>query len=232
VAKSFTIPALKLNMMKYKNPSATFFGSSGNEEIKPFYSKPLAITVKPLPDHPMKGNVSVGVFTLEENLAKKYVSLNQGVAFEMGIKGEGNISYIPEPRASKSEMIDVYPPNTQQTIQRSGGRVTGKKTFSYLLVPKERGDVQLGKTIFWVFFNTKTARYDTLKPTSVLRVVQGKKATAGSSARTEDSFYAWIEKADPSEISLRPKASTWLFWINIGLAAMGVLTIVLSFLRR
>lgn len=231
VAKSFTIPSLKLNMLKSKG-SASFFGAPAGEEIKPFYSKPVTITVKDLPDHPLKGNVSVGVYSIEEKLLKKRVNINEGVAFEMGIKGEGNISYIQSPLTTKSEMLDMYPPNTQQTIQRAGGRVTGQKTFSYLLVPKEKGNFQVRNAIFWVYFNSKLGQYDTLFPTSVIRVVEGKSASAGASAKAEDSFYAWIEKADPSEIDLVARKNNSLFWINIAMAVMAAITLVVSFLRR
>ncbi len=231
VAKSFTIPSLKLNMLKSKG-SASFFGAPAGEEIKPFYSKPVTITVKDLPDHPLKGNVSVGVYSIEEKLLKKRVNINEGVAFEMGIKGEGNISYIQSPLTTKSEMLDMYPPNTQQTIQRAGGRVTGQKTFSYLLVPKEKGNFQVRNAIYWVYFNSKSGQYDTLFPTSVIRVVEGKSASAGASAKAEDSFYAWIEKADPSEIDLVARKDNSLFWINITMAVMAAITLMVSFLRR
>jgi len=219
-------------MLKYKNTSSTFFGSKGNEEIRPFYSKPISITVKPLPDHPLKGNVSVGVYSLEESISKKVVNINQGVGFDMKIKGEGNISYIQAPTSTKSEMVDMYPPNTQQTIQRAGGRITGQKTFSYLLIPKERGDLSVKNSIFWVYFNVKTGRYDTLSPKSVIRVLEGNSASAGSSAKAEDSFYGWIEKADRSEINLNKKEDSWLLWFNIGMGVMAVITLFVSFIRR
>jgi BatD DUF11 like domain len=231
VAKSFTIPSLKLNMLKSKSP-ASFFGAPAGEEIKPFYSKPVTITVKDLPDHPLKGNVSVGVYSLEEKLMKNQVNLNEGVAFEMGIKGEGNISYIQPPITTKSEMLDMYPPNTQQTIQRAGGRVTGQKTFSYLMVPKEKGNFQIRNAVYWVYFNSKLGQYDTLFPASIIRVVKGKSASAGASAKAEDSFYAWIEKADPSEIDLMPRKDISLFWINLAMTIMAAITLVVSLIRR
>jgi len=218
-------------MLKAKG-SASFYGAQGGEEIKPFYSKPVTITVKDLPAHPLKGNVSVGVYSLEEKLLKNRVNINEGVAFEMGIKGEGNISYIQPPLTTKSEMLDMYPPNTQQTIQRAGGRVTGQKTFSYLMVPKEKGNFQVRNAIYWVYFNSKLGQYDTLFPTSVIRVVEGKSASAGVSAKAEDSFYAWIEKADPNEIDLVAKKNESLFWINIAMAVMAAITLVASFIRR
>lgn len=222
------IPALKLDMI---TQSGNFFGR-GKEEIKSFYSRPFRIMVKDLPDHPMKGKASVGVFNLQEKAAVNPVTVGQGTAFDFTIQGEGNISYIQEPEQLKSGLLDVYPPNSNQTIQRAGGRVTGSKSFSYLLLPKEQGRIPLGKTLFWVFFNTRTARYDTLRPHTVLSVKKGKNSSASSSARSEDSFYSLLEKVTTNPVSLSGKKSDNLLWYNIGITAMALASLLLMFWKR
>jgi hypothetical protein len=232
VAKSFTIPQLKLDVVTYKMGSANFFGANRKEEVKPFYSRPVNIKVKELPPHPMKGNVSVGQFAFEEKLGKKIVGLNQGIGFDLAIKGEGNISYIPEPQKTKSDLLDVYAPNTNQTIQRAGGRVTGSKMFSYLLIPKEIGYINLKKAFYWVYFNTKTASYDTLRPESGLRVVEGKSLNSKNAATSEDAFYSLIDGADNTLLSETKKDEKWLFWINISIGLMAAVTLVISFMKR
>lgn len=232
VARSFTIPSMKLNMVSYKvSGNSTFFGAQRKQEIKPFYSKELEIKVKDLPPHPMKGQVSVGRFSLSENLAKRKTAINQGVGFEMTIKGEGNITYILEPSVIKSELGDIYPPNTRQTIQRAGGRVTGEKVFSYLIVPKEQGSIHLRNSFLWVYFNTEKARYDTLRPAGDLFVVKGKAKNAGNSATSEDSFYSLIDRADHAILGERSKNKQLVLWVNIALGLMASVTLWLSFRR-
>ena len=230
VAKSFTIPALTLNMVKYNvGSAANFFGAPRKQEVKGFTSKPVSVEVKDLPPHPQKGKVSVGKFKLEEKVGASKVTINQGVAIDLLIKGEGNIAYIPEPAAVKNEFVDLYPPNTRQTIQRAGGRVTGEKTFSYLMVPKERGTVYLENIFNWVYFNTDLARYDTLRPNGTVAVMQGKELTARNSATSQNSFYSKIDQADRDEISEKPDKSKWLLWANISIGAMALVTLWLSF---
>jgi hypothetical protein len=128
--------------------------------------------------------------------------------------------------------MDIYPPNTQQNIQRAAGRVTGSKVFSYLLVPKEQGNAEIGKALFWVYFNVKTGQFDTLRPKTILNVVKGKAASAGSSARSEDSFYSLIDKVDQKEVSLEERKSKNLIWYNIAIAVMALVSIVLVFVKR
>ena len=224
------VPAMKMNMMALA--SNGFFGARGKEEIRPFSSKAFSIKVKDLPDHPMKGNTAVGSFVLEEKPAKTKVVINQGIGYDFTVKGEGNISYIQEPSALKSGLMDIYPPNTQQNIQRAAGRVTGSKVFSYLLVPKEQGNAEIGKALFWVYFNVKTGQFDTLRPKTILNVVKGKTASARNSARSEDSFYSLIDKVDHKEVSLEERKSKNLIWYNIAIAVMALISIVLVFVKR
>jgi hypothetical protein len=232
-AKSFTIPALKWDMLQYKaNANSSFFGANRKEEIKPFYSRAINIKVKELPPHPLKGNVSVGQFAMYSNIDRKEVGMNQGVAMDIGIKGEGNISYIPEPQKEKTEMLDVYPPNTRQSIQRAGGKVTGEKVFSYLLVPKEIGKMEVQKSFFWVYFNTRIGRYDTLRPDGIFQVLEGKKASTKSSVSSEDAFFSLIDKADKTLVGAEKEDPDFKFWINISLGFMAVMTLILSFWKR
>jgi hypothetical protein len=229
--KPISIPALTLNMARVR-PGAGFYGAVSKDDIKPFASRPVLVKVKDLPPHPLKGKVSVGEFTLQEKLASKEVGINQGLAVDLAMVGEGNISYIPEPSVNKTSILDIYPPNTSQNIRREAGKVRGQKVFSYLLVPREQGSFKLRDNLYWVYFNTKTARYDTLFPKGVFQVSKSQKKGAGVSAKTQDSFYSWIDKADPTEIDLNKKERKGLFWINIAMATMAGITLLLSLLRR
>jgi hypothetical protein len=129
-------------------------------------------------------------------------------------------------------MLDLYPPNTRQTIQRAGGRVTGGKTFSYLLVPKESGKVELRQVLNWVYFNTVKGRYDTLFPQASFLVMKGKESSAGSTARKQDSFYDLIDKADSTVMVLGVRRQEGLIWINSGIAAMALIALLLPLFRR
>lgn len=230
-AQDIQVPALGLKMSVLKGQGFAF-GARPEEELRTFESKPFVIRVKELPDHPLKGKVGIGRFTLAEKLGKPRVRINEGVPYELSVTGEGNISTIPDPLSPGSSMIDLYPPNTRQTIQRAGGRVTGSKTFSYLLVPKESGKVELRRVLNWVYFNTATGRYDTLSPQASFWVMKGKESGAGSSARKQDSFYDLIDKADSRLMVLGLRRREGLLWINSGVGAMAVIALLLPLFRR
>ncbi|MCU0382609.1 MAG: BatD family protein [Cyclobacteriaceae bacterium] len=192
-----TIPSLGLEMIKYKvakNPS--FFGNNRKEDYKTFFSKAKTITVKPLPAHPLKDKVAVGDYRLDEKLTPAQTTTGQSVAYEFNIYGEGNIAGLEKPVIPTTDSVDVYEPNIRQNISRDRGRVTGTKSFSYFLIPKEPGTIALHNYFSWVFFNPVTARYDTLKSNAKLYVT-GESMASGLPQETDaDDFYSATSTAN------------------------------------
>lgn len=232
-AQNFTIPKLKLDMVAYKpgsNPG--FFGAPARQEIKPFYSNPIEIKIKDLPPHPLKGKVSVGQFSMRGSTSKPDCGVNEGVGVDLAISGEGNISYIEEPLQIKNDLMDVYPPNTRQTVKRSMGRITGEKVFSYLMIPKEQGTFLLSNAFYWVYFNTKTSRYDTLRPENRILVKPASAAKGEPGAASSDAFFSILEKADNSPIGEHTSDDDQKFWWNLALAGAALSTLALSLIRR
>ncbi len=164
-------PQLGLKLIKYqeaKRPS--FFGRNTKEDYKTFYTKAKTVKVKDLPPHPLKDRVSVGDYKLVENINNTEISTGEGFNYQMSVKGEGNISGIANPVVAKDKNFEFYDPNVQTEIKRSSGKVIGEKTFDYFAVPKEPGSYVLGDYISWIFFNTRTEKYDTLKSEVALNV--------------------------------------------------------------
>ncbi|WP_460926183.1 BatD family protein [Spirosoma agri] len=189
---------------------------SAKPETIAFTSKPVTIAIRPLPAHPLRGRVPVGSFRLEEGLERQRVSVGQSVRYTFAVTGEGNIATLPAPETlSDTASIDVFPPKERHTVTNSGVDVTGNKTFTYFIVPHQNGVVSLANRFQWIYFNPKTARYDTLRPRLQMQV--GGKADAvavnstvqaslsGTTGETVpgtsmgDSLYAGIEAIDSTQ---------------------------------
>ena len=170
--ESIKFPKLELELIKYKiSKRPSFFGRNKVEDFENFYSKPLTVSVKNLPPHPLKENVSVGNFILKEKVNSSKLNTGENLTYEFEIIGEGNISAINEPKINIGE-IDFYPPNTQQTIRREKNKVYGSKKFSYYAIPNEPGEYELSKNIEWIYFDPKKDKYDTLR-TNINLIVTG-----------------------------------------------------------
>ncbi len=187
-------PSVPFKMIKYqvaKSPS--FFGRDRKEDFKTFYSKEKTVKVKPLPPHPLKESVAVGEFFLDEKMNKRTLETGGSFEYTFGIYGEGNISGITAPKIPSNKAIEFYPPDVSQDISRNNSRVTGSKKFTYYGLPNEPGEYNMGDYFSWVYFNPKTAKYDTLKSEVKFEVTGESKKNISISSVDLGSFYDSIE---------------------------------------
>ncbi len=230
--QNILIPKVGLKMIKYKIAKRpTFFGKNMMEDFKTYYSEAKTIKVKPLPDHPLKGKVSVGYFQLSELPAQTSIQTGQGAMYAFVIKGEGNIAAIAEPKITPPNGMTISLSSTRQNINRTeSGTVFGSKAFEYFIEPLEPGVYPLSNAIQWFFFNTKTQKYDTLKPKTQLTVSGSSVSKSLLPTDDKTDFYSGIEKADNQMISFEmPRWNRWLF---NGLVFMVWLWTILSLRKK
>jgi hypothetical protein len=213
-------PSVGLQLIKFKvakNP--TFFGQNRKEDFKTFYSKPKTIKVKELPPHPLRDKVAVGDYRLEERISSTALQTGQSFSYDFNIYGEGNVSAIEKPMVMKDGSFEFYEPNIRQDITRQNTRVTGIKSFSYFIIPKEPGDYRMRDLLQWVYFNPALKKYDTLIARTAV-VVSGESLKNESIESTDTgSFY---DKIGSTDNALR--ASTDSGWITI---ALGIFILVM-----
>ncbi len=204
-AQVVQFPSVGLEMIKFKvakNPS--FFGQNRQEDFKTFHSKPKSVKVRELPPHPLRDAVSVGEYRLEERLAKNNLETGQSVGYDFTIYGEGNISGIEKPQIAPNNSFDIYEPNVKQNITRDIGRVSGNKSFSYFMIPKEPGTFRLGDYFQWVYFNPNTRKYDTLKSKQIVSVIGESQKNQAIESNNLGSFY---DRADATDNTLKSAIS-------------------------
>jgi hypothetical protein len=192
-------PSVGLEMIKYKvakNPS--FFGQNRQEDFKTFYSKEKVVRVKELPPHPMRDGVAVGDYRLDEKTTTNNIETGQSFSYQFNVYGEGNISSIEKPKLGKPDAFEFYEPNVRQDIARDKGRVAGTKSFSYFMIPREPGQYNLGDYFQWIFFNPKTAKYDTLMSKVKLTVTGESLKDEAISSNDLGSFYDKVGAVDNS----------------------------------
>jgi hypothetical protein len=217
-------PSFNLEMIKYKvakNP--TFFGANSQEGFETFTSKPKTVKVKPLPPHPLRGSVAVGKYQLDERIRSTQIETGASTPYEFNITGVGNISAITKPFVSGGDVFEIYDPNVRQNITRAQGRVSGTKTFSYYIIPKEPGDFNLGDYFQWIYFNTESKRYDTLRSKIQIAVTGESRKNEYIEANDMGEFYDKIQSVDNTLV--KRKRNDWQRWVFGGFI---MLTLVLS----
>lgn len=224
-------PSVGLDMIKYrvaKNPS--YFGQNRQEDYKKFFSQPKTVKVKELPPHPLRNRVAVGTYRLSEKISTAESTTGASVGYDFTVTGEGNISGIEKPATGSNLRFDIYEPNIRQTISRTQGKVTGSKTFSYYLIPKEPGSYPMRELFQWIYFDPVRQRYDTLLPAVQIRVSGESQQNLAIESSAPGSFYDRLWAADYTPY--RPGSTSWLRWLFYGVAGLLFLAAVTLMVRK
>lgn len=136
----------------------------------------LTIEVLPLPTEGRPANFSgaVGNFKMSARIDKYQVETNESIKFKVQLSGTGNIKILPNPQVEFPEEFELYGPTSSQNITRENGRISGNKSFEYILIPRQAG-TKIIKPIEFSYFDLPTKAYKTLtSPEIQINVKKGK----------------------------------------------------------
>jgi hypothetical protein len=224
------IPRMPWEMIKYKvakNPS--LFGANRQEDFKTFYSSPKTISVKPLPPHPLKNEVAVGVYQLRENISTLEAKTGDGFNYNFGISGVGNINSIAAPKRLPGPNLNTFDPNVRQQINRGYGRVSGIKEFNYFITLNEAGEYTLKDYFSWIYFDPIRAAYDTLRPEAKILVSGDSKVNQALSGQRLGGIY---DKIATESNQFSNEEYKYYFTVAINLILLGAIVLLAVLIIR
>jgi len=173
------VPVLVQKKKRSNNIFDDFFNDPfGRGETVDYSAKSnkLKVNVLPLPKEriPESFNGAVGDFTLNSSIDKSKTNTNEPVSLKIDIKGNGNIKLVDIPEVKLPPGFEKYDPKISEQINRTG-KIGGKKTIEYLIVPRTPGDKQIPGIAF-SFFNPDKKSYVTLSSNPyTIKVAQGER---------------------------------------------------------
>jgi hypothetical protein len=152
------------------------FGQTITHKIK---SDPVRIKVDPLPPGAPAGfKGAIGRFTMHAGVDKSTTKTNEPISFKVTISGTGNIKLLESPEVELPKDFEQYTPKVSDNISRQQDKVSGTKTFEYLLIPRYPGQKVI-KPVRFVYFDLSKRSYVTLESQQIdLTVEQGVAQTA------------------------------------------------------
>lgn len=212
-AKKMVIPSLSLQLLK-------------NTEKVVFSSKPLVISPQELPNHPLKGKVPVGDFRLIESLSRAQVQTGDSVVYVSSVVGDGN-SILWDAKLIESDyFLNFVPLGTQSSVYPFGDKMLGNKTEKILIIPSQPGKFALKSYFNWIYFNTRTASYDTLRSGMTL-AVSGQPSDRLLNTQSETMLlYRGLEKLAADKVI----GYRWIDWKQIFNAFLGLVLLWLIIL--
>jgi hypothetical protein len=157
-------------------------------------SDPITINVKPLPvdKKPAGFSGAVGRFSLESDVDKTELEVNDAITFRLVITGSGNLELINTPDINWPPDFETYEPKIINNIRTSDAGVSGSRTFEYLAIPRSAGEFTIGP-VELAYFDPATGTYRTLSTEAYnLRVEKGDQPMSNvtySGVAQEDIMY-------------------------------------------
>lgn len=155
-------------------------------------TKPVSITVKPLPEEakPADYNGAVGSFAVQASLANKTIAAGEEATLDLIVKGKGNLPVINAPRIQWPSGTDAFDPTAKEDINKTTVPMSGSKTFSYVFTPGTPGHYTIPSVSF-PYFDPSTHSYKTVgtepldfQVTEAVKSVKTKPPVSGQPAET------------------------------------------------
>jgi hypothetical protein len=115
-------------------------------------TKPVTITVKPLPENkPADYNGAVGSFSVEASLANHSVAAQDETTLHVVVKGKGNLPVITAPAIAWPSGFDAFDPTAKEDINKTVAPMSGSKSFDYVFTPRTAGHYTIPAVNFSYF---------------------------------------------------------------------------------
>lgn len=214
------------------DPFGSFFGGGTNQRRVSVESDPIELDVRPLPQT-TDGTVSinaVGNLSVNRSINRDQVVTGETVELITTVTGTGNIPLVRRPEYNLPEGIDLYTPQENSNVERSGLNIRGEKTYTELLVPRAPGKYTVPEQRVAVF-NPQQNRYRTTTlPALSFEATPGPAAEIAASGgsisgvpKPITGLAVWKSHND------RPIQQTTLFWI---LFILPILALFVSYWKR
>ena len=125
-------------------------------------SAPVEVEVLPLPvpGRPRSFTGLVGRLNVSASIDRSSVETNEAVTLQLIVEGEGNLRGLAAPVIDFPGDFEVFPPEVTESIDRTGSRIRGSRTYEYVLIPRSPGEKTI-PPVEMSYFNAESGLYAT-----------------------------------------------------------------------
>jgi hypothetical protein len=209
--------------------SGSMYGAAYKDVPVTMTSKPLKITVLPLPEEgkPQDFGNAVGNFTLEGKADKTKMTTDDVLTYTLKIRGSGNLKLIEAPALKLPNGLSSFDPTILDTITGRTTTISGAKIITYSIAANLPGDYEL-PAIPFSYYNPQTGKYTTLYTQPLkIQVAKGKHYNPSLAQNNLTDIHPIVNKPLKSlSYNSRPllfKAGYWSLYAIPMLAFIGLL---------
>ncbi len=137
---------------------------------------PLTVDVRPLPAAPTTFSGLVGEFKISGRISKRELQVGESATWKLTVSGTGNVQMIGEPRMPSLSQFKTYDDKPASSIERSGSKLKGSRSYTKALVPLEAGELAV-PAVSLTYFDPEAGSYRTASTAPVslsVRPAEGK----------------------------------------------------------
>jgi hypothetical protein len=109
---------------------------------------------------------AVGNYRISATVDKDSVGVDEPITMKVILAGSGNIKSLPAITFPEMQDFRVYESGKTESIDNSGGVVSGSKTFEQAVIPVTSGDFRI-PSIEFSFFNPDERKYRTIRTSPI-----------------------------------------------------------------
>lgn len=213
-AGTLTIEPLRITCVVNRS----FFNRGSQVEAM---SNATELQVLPLPPNAPPGlQGAVGTFTFTGTLDRDQLRADEAMELTLTVNGSGNLKLIEAPALDLPPDVERYDPKINDRISISASGMTGSRSFTYLLIPRHAGELNLGPFAL-SYFDVEAGEYRTLQAGPF--TVQVAPGSGGGQAQLSRPSKADVEVLDTDirflrtgDLHLRPAGhhllGSWAWW--------------------
>lgn len=202
-----------------RDPFQSLFSMRSRYSPVELASGTVRVTARPLPDGaPSSFQGVVGNFTMTARTDRQQVEVGSSIRLSVTLRGDGNLATLAAPRIQAPAVFETYEPQSTLDVDRSGNRLTGSKTFTYVLIPRANGVFEIPPVEF-SWFDPDANSYRTTQSNAVPVTVTGTARVPDVVSATtnglpvDDVAPPFVEATNWTQASPTPLHSRSLTWI-------------------
>ncbi len=148
-------------------------------------SNNLELNVRPLPTAPAGFQGAIGQLRIEAELTPNELEVGEAATLSLTLTGKGHFQGLAAPQLPTLDGIKIFPPQQQSNESVKRKNVSGKRTWSFVLVPESPGQWDL-PPIELVYFDPAREQYRTAKAEGLSLAVRGSTSMVQSGGQSVD----------------------------------------------
>ena len=166
-------------------------------------TKSITLNVRELPESkkPSSFTGAVGTYNFRVSLDKDTAEVDQPITLKAVVSGTGNIKKLPAVEIPEIENFRLYDSGSNENISKDGYKVSGSKSYEWVLIPTAPGNYMLPELRFSYFDPWSKQYKTTIKTPGQIHV----KASSISSMNPGDRSVNIIPAAQRSLNYIMPK---------------------------